>query len=230
MFDLSWGEIALVGVVALIVIGPKELPGVLRGVGQALAKLRRMASDFQYQFNQALQEAEVDKVKSSINSVTESMQAATPSFNPIDYAREQIKSAVDDVKAVTQPNGDVIGPPAPSAAAADPVAAAIPAPPTYTADPQAIQSAFSAPPVDAPFPSATPAVAEAAAPADAAPAIAEPAAETPAEPVPAKPKRARKTAAAPAADEAPAAASEPAAEPAADEAPEKPKRARKTKA
>ncbi|WP_163202430.1 Sec-independent protein translocase protein TatB, partial [Citrobacter koseri] len=64
MFDLSWGEIALVGAVALIVIGPKELPGVLRGVGQAVAKLRRMASDFQYQFNQALQEAEVDKVKS----------------------------------------------------------------------------------------------------------------------------------------------------------------------
>ncbi|MGL4290825.1 MAG: Sec-independent protein translocase protein TatB, partial [Phreatobacter sp.] len=92
MFDLSWGEIALVGAVALIVIGPKELPGVLRGVGQAVAKLRRMASDFQYQFNQALQEAEVDKVKSSIDSVTDSVQSAS-SFNPIDYAREQIKTA-----------------------------------------------------------------------------------------------------------------------------------------
>ncbi|MCZ0738844.1 Sec-independent protein translocase protein TatB, partial [Phreatobacter sp. AB_2022a] len=156
MFDLSWGEIALVGVVALIVIGPKELPGVLRGVGQALGKLRRMASDFQYQFNQALQEAEVDKVKSSINSVTESMQGTTSSFNPIDYAREQIKSAVDDVKAVTQPTGDTIGPPAPPnmssatppAAPADPVAAAVPAPPTYTADPEAIQKAFSAPPAE----------------------------------------------------------------------------------
>ena len=101
MFDLSWGEIALIGVVALIVIGPKALPEDLRGMGQALAKLRRMASDFQYQFNQALQEAEVDKVKSSINSVTESVTSPTSSsFNPMDYARDQIKSAVDDIKGL----------------------------------------------------------------------------------------------------------------------------------
>ncbi len=156
MFDLSWGEIALIGVVALVVIGPKELPGVLRGLGQALAKLRRMASDFQYQFNQALQEAEVDKVKSSINSVTEAVNTTpTSTFNPIDYAREQIKSTVDELKG--QPAPGTIGPTMP-----DPLAQAIPAPPSYTADPAAIQAAFK--PADPPAAFASPAPASAASP------------------------------------------------------------------
>jgi sec-independent protein translocase protein TatB len=221
MFELSWGEIALIGIVALIVIGPKELPGLLRGMGQALAKLRRMASDFQYQFNQALQEAEVDKVKSSISSVTDGIN--TPStFNPIDYARDQIKSAVDDVKGTGATDPAAIGPPPP-----DPLATAIPAPPSYSVDPATIQKAFA--PTEPPpgFAGAvrTPDVAAAAAPADVAPALAPvadtPVAEAPA-PEPAKPKRSRK-----AAEEAPAASPETTAEGTGDDAP---KRARKTRA
>ncbi|MBL8569756.1 MAG: twin-arginine translocase subunit TatB [Phreatobacter sp.] len=214
MFELSWGEIALIGIVALIVIGPKELPGLLRGMGQALAKLRRMASDFQYQFNQALQEAEVDKVKSSINSVTDGINTSS-TFNPIDYARDQIKSAVDDVKGTTAPTADpVIGPPKP-----DPLATAIPAPPSYSVDPESIQKAFAPTPPPSPF-SATASPAEpAAAPLDLSP----PAAEAPAEAEPAKPKRTRKAAAV-----EPESAPAPAAESAGDD--DKPKRARKTKA
>lgn len=214
MFDLSWGEIALIGVVALIVIGPKELPGVLRGMGQALAKLRRMASDFQYQFNQALQEAEVDKVKSSINSVTESVSSPTSTtFNPIDYARDQIKSAVDDIKG--QPAPGTIGPPAP-----DPLAQAVPAPPSYTADPAAIQSAFAPAPVDPPagFMSGAPVSAPAQPVIAAAP---DPAIDAEAPP---KPKRVRKEAAPTTAEPAPDTSESPA------DVTEKPKRARKTKA
>lgn len=223
MFDLSWGEIALVGVVALIVIGPKELPGVLRGLGQALAKLRRMASDFQYQFNQALQEAEVDKVKSSISSVTDAVNTPSSTFNPIDYARDQIKSAVDEVKGTTKP-ADLIGPPAP-----DPLAAGIPAPPSYSADPAAIQNAFKATPAEPPAGFAASVKADAGA-ETASPAVGEapsaaavqPVAETPpAEEAKPKPKRTRKAEAAPA-DEPPATGG--------DEPAEKPKRARKTKA
>ncbi|MCA3673985.1 MAG: twin-arginine translocase subunit TatB, partial [Methylobacterium sp.] len=51
MFDISWGEFIIVGVVALIVIGPKELPGVIRAVGRSLAKLRTMAGEFRAQFD-----------------------------------------------------------------------------------------------------------------------------------------------------------------------------------
>lgn len=196
MFDLSWGEIALIGVVALVVIGPKELPGVLRGLGQALAKLRRMASDFQYQFNQALQEAEVDKVKSSINSVTEAVNTTpTSTFNPIDYAREQIKSTVDELKG--QPAPGTVGPTMP-----DPLAQAIPAPPSYTADPAAIQAAFK--PADPPAAFASPAPASAAPPA-ASPVIGAAPVDPPsgfmAMPAPAAPAEAAATPPAPPASE-----------------------------
>lgn len=217
MFDLSWGEIALIGVVALVVIGPKELPGVLRGMGQALSKLRRMASDFQYQFNQALQEAEVDKVKSSINSVTDAV-GSTPSstFSPIDYARDQIKSAVDDIKG--QPAPGTIGPPAP-----DPLAQAVPAPPSYTADPQAIQNAFKPAPIEPPPAFASPAPAPVQAPVLGAAPVDPPSGFM---------------AAAQSTEPAPAMPAPPAAEPVETAAPtadgegvaEKPKRARKTKA
>ena len=54
MFNLGWGEILLIGIVALIAIGPKELPGVLRTVGQMIGKVRRMANEFQVQFQEAL--------------------------------------------------------------------------------------------------------------------------------------------------------------------------------
>ena len=53
MFDLSWTELLVLGVVALIAIGPKELPGALRALGHWMGKVRRMASEFQSQFNEA---------------------------------------------------------------------------------------------------------------------------------------------------------------------------------
>src|SRR5580698_5287057 len=54
MFDISWTEFLLIGVVALIVIGPKELPGVLRTLGQYTRKVRGMATEFQNQFQEAM--------------------------------------------------------------------------------------------------------------------------------------------------------------------------------
>ena len=54
MFDIGWSEYALIAVVALIAIGPKELPGVLRMVGQWIGKARKMAGEFQGQFQEAM--------------------------------------------------------------------------------------------------------------------------------------------------------------------------------
>jgi sec-independent protein translocase protein TatB len=72
MFDISWGEMLLIGVVALIAIGPKELPGVLRMVGQWMAKARRMAAEFQGQFREAMREAELADLKKEFDDVTKS--------------------------------------------------------------------------------------------------------------------------------------------------------------
>jgi sec-independent protein translocase protein TatB len=69
MFDIGWSELVVIGVVALIAIGPKELPGVLRTVGQWMGKVRRMASEFQGQFNEAMREAEMADLKKSFDEI-----------------------------------------------------------------------------------------------------------------------------------------------------------------
>ncbi|MGX9393475.1 Sec-independent protein translocase protein TatB [Nitrobacteraceae bacterium UC4446_H13] len=69
MFDIGWSELVVIGVVALIVIGPKELPGVLRTIGQWMGKVRRMASEFQGQFNEAMREAEMADLKKSFDDI-----------------------------------------------------------------------------------------------------------------------------------------------------------------
>jgi sec-independent protein translocase protein TatB len=71
MFDFSMGEIVIIGAVALIAIGPKELPGVLRTVGHWTVKVRRMASEFQSQFQEALREAEMSDLKKEVDTLTD---------------------------------------------------------------------------------------------------------------------------------------------------------------
>jgi sec-independent protein translocase protein TatB len=71
MFDIGWSELVLIGVVALIAIGPKELPGVLRMVGQWMGKARKMAAEFQGQFQEAMREAEMADLKKSFEEVKE---------------------------------------------------------------------------------------------------------------------------------------------------------------
>ncbi|MGL4974182.1 MAG: Sec-independent protein translocase protein TatB, partial [Bosea sp. (in: a-proteobacteria)] len=63
MFDIAWSELMVIGAVALVVIGPKDLPKALRTVGEAVGKVRRMASEFQGQFNDAMREAELHDLK-----------------------------------------------------------------------------------------------------------------------------------------------------------------------
>ncbi len=71
MFDIGGGELIVIAVVALIAIGPKELPGVLRMVGQWMGKARKMASEFQGQFQEAMREAEMADLKKSFDEVKE---------------------------------------------------------------------------------------------------------------------------------------------------------------
>jgi sec-independent protein translocase protein TatB len=71
MFDIGWSELVVIGVVALIAIGPKELPGVLRMVGQWMGKARKLAGEFQGQFQEAMREAEMADLKKSFDEVKE---------------------------------------------------------------------------------------------------------------------------------------------------------------
>jgi len=73
MFGLNWGEVIVIGIVALIAIGPKELPTVLRTLGQWMGKVRRMANEFQSQFNEALREAEFADLKKHADDISSSV-------------------------------------------------------------------------------------------------------------------------------------------------------------
>ena len=69
MFEIGWTEMLVIAVVMIVVVGPKDLPGMLRTFGKTTTKLRSMAGDFQKQFNEALKEAELDDVKKSVDSL-----------------------------------------------------------------------------------------------------------------------------------------------------------------
>jgi sec-independent protein translocase protein TatB len=98
MFDIGWSELALIAVVALIVIGPKELPAVLRTVGQWMGKARKMAAEFQGQFNEAMREAEMADVKKAFDDVKEAATGFT-SGNIMTSLQKDVSDAlkIDDI-------------------------------------------------------------------------------------------------------------------------------------
>src|SRR5262245_25007918 len=96
MFDIGWSELLVIGIVALIAIGPKELPGVLRAVGTYMGKIRRMASEFQGQFQEAMREAEMADLKKSVDEMTESATKSFTDFDPIGSVRKEIDSFTAD--------------------------------------------------------------------------------------------------------------------------------------
>lgn len=125
MFNFGWGEIVLIGMVALIAIGPKELPTVLRSVGQMMAKVRRMAAEFQGQFQEALREAEIADLKKQAEDLTSTVKDKVTDFTKFDPLADA-KSDVE--KAFDTPSG------APSATASDYTPEAAPVTPVETAD------------------------------------------------------------------------------------------------
>src|SRR5499426_1483653 len=113
MFEIGWSELLLIAVVALIAIGPKELPTVLRTLGQWTSKLRRMASEFQSQFQEAMREAEMADLKKQVDDMTSQAQSYA-NFDPVSEVRrelestqQQIESAVVDKAGVDTPSSPV---------------------------------------------------------------------------------------------------------------------------
>jgi sec-independent protein translocase protein TatB len=101
MFDIGWSELLVIAVVALIAIGPKELPGVLRMVGQWIGKARRMATEFQGQFQEALREAEMADLKKSFDEVREAASGFSPT-GVISSLQRDVDKALD-IEGVDKP-------------------------------------------------------------------------------------------------------------------------------
>ena len=123
MFDIGWSELVVIAVVALIAIGPKELPAVLRTVGQYMGKIRRMASEFQGQFQEAMREAEMADLKKHVDEMSDAAKGLTD-FDPLASVKKEVESFGAD------PLGTSTSTPTPETASASPEAAAqsVPAP------------------------------------------------------------------------------------------------------
>ncbi len=98
MFDLDISKMIIVGIVALAVIPPKDLPRVMRTVGQTIGKMRRMASEFQGQFMEAMREvereADLESVKKEFQTINDQAKIDT-SFDPVGLMREDMTKAVE---------------------------------------------------------------------------------------------------------------------------------------
>jgi sec-independent protein translocase protein TatB len=144
MFDIGWSELVVIAVVAIVVIGPKDLPRAMRTVGRWTAKMKGMAREFQNQFNEAMREAELDGVKKDVEDLAK--------INPMADLKKDLGKVESDVRAslsepkpaapatpalmtgpqpapATAPNGANPPPPAiaPSANGAEPAATPPPA-------------------------------------------------------------------------------------------------------
>ena len=69
MLDFAWNEILLIGVVALVVVGPKDLPVVLKTAGRWAGRARNMARDFRAQVDSAIREAELEDLRKTVHEV-----------------------------------------------------------------------------------------------------------------------------------------------------------------
>jgi sec-independent protein translocase protein TatB len=131
MFDISWTEFLLIGVVALIVIGPKELPGVLRTLGQYTRKVRGMAAEFQSQFQEAMREAEMTDLKKQVDDMAHDFK----NYDPLKDVRSDVEAMSKDIeRSFDTPAEPTTQPPA---AASEPGSGTAPA--LETAPPPAIE-------------------------------------------------------------------------------------------
>jgi sec-independent protein translocase protein TatB len=148
MFELAWSEIVLIGLVALLVIGPKDLPGAIRGVAGMLGKARRMAGEFQGHVDEMVREAKLDDVKREIDAFRSNVQNEVyKAAGAEEFKRDVVDPLKDTMTGITDPLRDTVNtlndplgrnmpaattaPPEPSVASA-PAATPEPPPPTPT--------------------------------------------------------------------------------------------------
>ncbi|MFO0349932.1 MAG: Sec-independent protein translocase protein TatB [Alphaproteobacteria bacterium] len=126
MFDIGWSELVVIAIVALVVIGPKDLPQAFRVAGQWMAKARLMAQEFQSHIDEMMRQSDVEEMKREFRDMTR-----VPEFEKLeadlmrgDLAEEAPKPKPDPAAAKPDTAGAMPDPAAPKAAGAVPAAAA----------------------------------------------------------------------------------------------------------
>lgn len=117
MFEVGWSEILVIVIVLIVVVGPKDLPKMLRAFGKATTKFRATAGEFRKQFDEALKEAELDDVRDIINDAKslDPRNDIRKVFDPVRTIGEEIRSSLKDATSVAKDNVAVPDPAAPGA-------------------------------------------------------------------------------------------------------------------
>lgn len=113
MFEISWSELLILGIVTLIFVGPKELPVFLRTLGRYAGALKKQASEFRSHFDAAMREAELDTMKKEVDAMQESVNA-------------EVMRAKTSLNDAARPPASAASPPAPKPA---PLTENLPMPP-----------------------------------------------------------------------------------------------------
>jgi sec-independent protein translocase protein TatB len=150
MFDIGWTEMALIAAVAIIVIGPKDLPMALKTVGQWMAKARAMAREFQGSVDEMIRESEIDKLKKDVEEaaskldVTKEIQATTAE---IEKSLEMPSIEMDPLKDPPKVEENPVEPPVQSVAAPPPDAPRMPLPSDFIDKPLPGEPSIDQPPM-----------------------------------------------------------------------------------
>lgn len=117
MFDLGWSKLIVIAIVAIIVVGPKDLPPLLRAIGKFVAQLRRQAEEFRSHFNEAMRDTGLDEIRRDISGIKQTASDAAgdirrsldESVKPIHDAAADIQKAGEmDVAKATDTPGDPV--------------------------------------------------------------------------------------------------------------------------
>ncbi|WP_457586199.1 Sec-independent protein translocase protein TatB [Ensifer canadensis] len=124
MLDIGWTELVVIAIVLIVVVGPKDLPPMLRAFGRMTSKLRGMASDFRQQFDEALREADLEDVRKTISDAQSlnPANALRDAMNPLRQIGNEIKS---DLQKAATPDKPSVPSPEPAVTSAEPVTAPV---------------------------------------------------------------------------------------------------------
>ncbi len=95
MLDIGWAELFVMAVIALLVVGPKELPAMLRTIGKFIAMIKRQAQDFRNQFDDAIKDTEFEQVK---NELQDLKSEATSTIRDVRDGIDEEMRELDDVR------------------------------------------------------------------------------------------------------------------------------------
>lgn len=97
-------EILIIGALALIVIGPKDLPILMRRLGRVVGRMRAMAAEFRASFDELARQSELDELRREVDALRHAQSAVPPSVTPI--AAPQPTAAPEPVQPTSEPEAD----------------------------------------------------------------------------------------------------------------------------